>query len=66
MMRSRRGRRDTDILMLTGSSRASEVANEKGSMADIHPSSPETDVVEELRQAFWISWGSERIIDGPC
>jgi hypothetical protein len=28
--------RGTNILMLTGSSRASEVAKEKGSMADIH------------------------------
>jgi nitrous oxidase accessory protein NosD len=27
---------DTDSLMLTGSSRASEVAKEKGSMVDIH------------------------------
>jgi hypothetical protein len=40
----------TDILMLTGSSRASEVAKEKGSMADIHL--PQVVVVGEYREHF--------------
>jgi hypothetical protein len=40
----------TDILMLTGSSRASEVAKEKGSMADIHL--PQVVVVGQYREHF--------------